>query len=328
METFAPVLVPTLNRYTHFAAFIDSLSKCTYVEETELIVALDYPQREEHWSGYLKIKEYIQEISCFKTITIIERGVNYGAEKNVFDSITEVFKNHDRLIFSEDDNTFSSDFLAFVNKGLEIYEKRQDIFSISGYQYPLKISVNLSESAYLWQGFSAWGVGIWKDKWEKVGFEKEIVLADIRKLLRSYTDLYRLSKIANHYLISNLLMLIKEKISGDGRVCLYQYYNDQYSLFPIISRVRNMGHDGSGTGCGTLENDIYAEQSLYTETKNYYLPKDLKNKRRMNRILYYHFKRPKIKMFKAMLGVMLVNTGLISIARKYVSSFLHPSRLP
>jgi len=318
MKAIAPVLVPTLNRYEHFTSFVNSLSRCTLAKKTELIIALDYPLRDEHWEGYLKIKSYIKEISQFKKVTVIEREINFGAEKNVFDSITEVFKTHSQLIFSEDDNLFSYDFLTFVNSGLERYEKRQDIFSISGYQYPLASPVVTEKTAYLWQGFSAWGVGIWKEKWEEVCFEKETVLCDGRKLLHNYLDLYKLSKIANHYLISNLLMLIKEKISGDGRVCLFQYYNKRYSLFPMVSRVRNMGHDGSGTGCGVLVNDIYAEQQLYSDTKNYLLPENIKNEDIMNEALYTHFKRPFSKMLKALIGVVLINIGLISLTRKYI----------
>jgi len=319
MESFSPVLVPTLNRYKHFISLVDSLSNCTHAEETELIIALDYPLREEHWPGYLKIKNFIKDISCFKAVTVLQRKVNYGAEKNVFDSITEVFQTHQSLIFSEDDNLFSSDFLTFVNRGLEVYERRQDIFSVSGYQYPAIMSEKQTETVYLWQGFSAWGVGIWKEKWENVCFDREVVLADIRKLLRHSTDLYKLARIANHYLISNVLMLLREKISGDGRVCLYQYNNNQYSVFPIVSRVKNMGHDGSGTGCGVLAEDIYAEQYLYSGSENYILPGDIKSEKAMNRTLYAYFKRSPWKMLKAMIGVALINVGLISIARKYIA---------
>ncbi len=318
MEKYAPVLVPTLNRYNHFVSLINSLSKCTHANETELIIALDYPLKKDHWEGYNKIRDYLEHgIEGFGEITIIERKENYGIEGNVFRSINEVFEKHDSLIFSEDDNLFSEDFLAFVNKGLKLYRNKKNVFSISGYQYPISIPAHYEMDAYFWQGFSAWGVGIWKEKWEKVCFEREVALEDIRKLLRCFPDVYRLSKIANHYLTSNLLMLRRGRVSGDGRVCLYQYRNNAYSLFPSVSRVRNMGHDGSGTGCGYMKNDLYAVQQLYSGSEEHKYPYEVSGNDEINKLLYKHFKKPTSVMLMAIIGTLLYNAGIFPMIKKY-----------
>ena len=79
---FAPVLIPTLNRYEHFKRCVESLAHCTHADKTDLFIALDYPLKDSHWKGYKKIKQYLSEISGFKTITIIERERNFGAIDN------------------------------------------------------------------------------------------------------------------------------------------------------------------------------------------------------------------------------------------------------
>ena len=50
--TFAPVIIPTLCRFEHFNRCIESLSKCTWAEYTEVYIGLDYPAKESHWGGY------------------------------------------------------------------------------------------------------------------------------------------------------------------------------------------------------------------------------------------------------------------------------------
>ena len=59
MKNFAPVLIPTLNRFNHFKSCLDSLRKCTYSDQTDLFIALDYPLKENHFEGYYKILNYL-----------------------------------------------------------------------------------------------------------------------------------------------------------------------------------------------------------------------------------------------------------------------------
>ena len=79
-KVFAPVIIPTLCRYEHFKQCIESLSKCTLANQTEVYVGLDYPAKDEHWDGYKKIKSYLASVGNigFKNLTVIERGRNYG----------------------------------------------------------------------------------------------------------------------------------------------------------------------------------------------------------------------------------------------------------
>ena len=107
---FAPVLIPTLNRYEHFLRCVESLSKCTHADKTDLYIALDYPANDLHWEGYNKIKEYLNEVSGFKSVKIIQRDQNYGAIQNIEDAQQQIFQEYDRIILSEDDNEFAPNF--------------------------------------------------------------------------------------------------------------------------------------------------------------------------------------------------------------------------
>ena len=78
IKFFAPVIIPTLCRYDHFKQCIESLSKCTLANKTEIYVGLDYPVKEEHWDGYKKIKSYLDSVGNmgFKKLIVIEREHN------------------------------------------------------------------------------------------------------------------------------------------------------------------------------------------------------------------------------------------------------------
>ena len=101
ISQFAPVLIPTLNRYDHFRRCVESLSKCTHADKTDLHIALDYPANDSHWDGYNKIKEYLNEVSGFKSVNIIQRDQNYGSIQNIKDAREQVFQRYDRIILSE-----------------------------------------------------------------------------------------------------------------------------------------------------------------------------------------------------------------------------------
>jgi hypothetical protein len=262
MDDFAPVVIPTLNRHMHFKRCIESLAACHHADRTELYIFLDYPLKDDHWEGYNIINNYLSTIIGFKAVNIIKRKNNYGPYRNSTKAVEHVFKKFDRLIFSEDDNIFAQDFLRFVNRGLAIYQNRADIFSISGYQYPVFIPKIYNEDIYLWQGFSAWGVGFWKYKWEKVYSEKTNSTAIVRDFLKNYYSVYRFQKIANHYLPSLLYMLKRQMVIGDSYINLYLFKNNMYSVFPLFSRVRNLGHDGSGVHSVYKVDDIFTKNNV------------------------------------------------------------------
>lgn len=286
---FAPVLVITLNRYEHFKRCIESLCKCIHADKTDLFIALDYPLYDYHLEGYYKILNYIREINGFKNVIMIKRDYNFGPNENLLNAIDFIFEKYDRVIISEDDNEFSTDFLNFVNKGLETYYHRNDIFSISGYNYPIKIPKNYKYNTYLWKGYSGWGAGIWKDKWKKLNWNYKDILNTIENFLFNFKRVYKIHKNDKHIIPTLLNMLEKRKLFLDAYIVWYLLENNMYSVFPVETRVRNHGHDGTGVNCGKLENNIFKLQSLYSNESIYNLEINLKDDKKINSILKKYF---------------------------------------
>lgn len=146
---YAPVIIPTLNRYEHFKNCLESLEACLGAEFTDVYVALDYPPSEKYVEGWKKIDIYLHEKekgNNFHSLTVYRRETNYffSGKGNWQTAVKDATINVDRYIFSEDDNIFSPNFLEFINKGLEKYKNDSSVLAICGYShpYPIKYSDN------------------------------------------------------------------------------------------------------------------------------------------------------------------------------------------
>ena len=278
-ENLAPVTIPTLCRYEHFKRCIESLSRCTLADKTEVYVALDYPAKESHWDGYNKIKDYLlshkEDNLGFKKLIVILRDKNYGlgVNGNTKTLWKEILTLYDRVIFSEDDNEFSVNFLVYMNEGLKKFKNNPDVFAICGFFHGEDLGT-YQQNYYLDYEVCAWGMAYWKDKYEKyMDFcsknpPRDILLS--KKMLTVF-------KVCKQWILPLLIMNRKRVRWGDYYMGMYCCFNKMVNIHPVISKVRNWGFDGSGATCNQTDNryaDIKMDQAEnfifddYHEVKN------------------------------------------------------------
>jgi hypothetical protein len=258
IECYAPVLIPTLNRYEHLKRCVESLSKCTHADKTELVIGLDYPPSEEYVEGWKKICDYVQNISGFAVVTVLKRDYNYGVLKNFRDIKEYASKKYDRFIISEDDNEFSPNFLDYINKGLEIYKDNPNIYAICGYNYPIDMS-GYEFEYYFSHEFAGWGYGSWFEKQEKV-----FKIIQSPKYVIDFYKSYPLNVyFKNNFKLMYLATCIGDGFLGDVYLTSYLHSRNMFTVFPKESKVRNWGHDGSGANCGILQDaSFYSSQPI------------------------------------------------------------------
>lgn len=244
IREYAPILIPTLNRYKHFRRCVESLAKCTHADKTELVIGLDYPPAEKYHEGWEKISDYISLITGFKKVTVLRTDTNLGAIANsrrIREYIQDKYKTY---IFSEDDNEFSPCFLDFMNKALEKYKDNPHVFSISGYNQESFYSDD-RDVVFIYDN-SAWGQGFWSNReMPKEGY-LQIVLSkpkNIIKIWKTYPILLKLS----------LSLVRKKKFYGDALYTIKCICEELYQIRPSLSLVRNLGNDGSGLHSGVSE---------------------------------------------------------------------------
>lgn len=257
----APVLVVTLCRFEHFKRCIESLRSNKDAVSTDLFIALDYPLYESHKEGYEKILRYLETLDGFKSIEIIKRNKNFGATKNLESGIDYLFSKYDFIIISEDDNEFSHNFLEYINKCRDCYSMDKSLFAISGYTYPIKLCIDnnvLDNFVKNKTFFSAWGFGIWKDKYyeaakcKNINYMNQFMINSSLKVMKS--------SIKNLYYLMRIIANQKEAIGSDIYFSLFFVTRNMYVLNPIVSKVRNIGWDGSGENCNY--NEVYSSQVI------------------------------------------------------------------
>ena len=218
MDNFAPVLITTLNRYIHFERCVESLAACAHASKTDLYIFLDYPFKDNHWEGYQQIKAYLPNIKGFKTVKIITREKNYGAVSNFINAIEYVFERCDRLIFTEDDNEFSPNFLDYINKGLLKFENDENVIAVSAYCNDIEIPPNYTGNYYQQRRLAAWGFGTWKNKFKNYHYKNEELIL----LTKKWKNVSKLHKRSPGHLKSVLDSIIAGKgIYGDLAVGFY-----------------------------------------------------------------------------------------------------------
>lgn len=242
---YAPIIIPTLCRYEHFKRCVDSLAKCTDADKTDLFIGLDYPAKESHWDGYLKIKEYVKSIAGFNKVTVIEHEKNQGSSANNLYLFNLVKKEYDRFIRADDDNEFSPNFLQYMNQCLTKFKDDPKVFGVCGWANPRVKKDVLSGypyNAYPMTGYNPHGTGRW--------FSKIYSVMSKEELFYSYKNFFWAYTHSHTHLFHSILPLMKLKNPiGDLRKEFYCARNGLYCIFPVISKVRNWGFDGSGELC-------------------------------------------------------------------------------
>lgn len=259
----APVIIPTLCRYNHFKQCIESLSRCTWADKTDVYIGLDYPAKESHWDGYKKIRDYLESCNLgFKSLNVVIREKNYGfgLSGNLQTLRNQVLEKYDRFISSEDDNIFSPNFLVFMNKGLEKFKDDKSVFAINGYRqfFPIKRDMN----TFFRQNveFSAWGYGMWRDRFENLSpgdyFKNAFSLKRFFDVKRDIGRRRALNFWGFYFTPSTTWF--------DVSWSIYMYLENKDVVAPAeMSLVRNIGWDGSGLHCTGM--DDVAQKHLTQE---------------------------------------------------------------
>ena len=294
----APIIVSVYDRLEHLKSCLASLARNPAAPDSPLFIVSDGPKTEEARDRILSIRDFAGAVRGFGTTTVLARESNLGSFQSVKSAIDEILPLSGRAIFLEDDNVVSPNFLEFLNEGLGFYEDDPSVFSISAYGYPVAIPPAYGSAVYAWPGFSAWGVGLWADRWASVqwsydGFE------DVRRDRRRRRAMDRNAEHLARYIKSDLE---KGRMIIDTVVSFRIFLRKQYSLFPVVSKVRNIGHDGSGEHGGRA--DLYRRQEIDPGGPSGFVA-GIRPDERIGRVLRKHFRVPFPAKIRSALGERL-----------------------
>lgn len=272
---FAPILIPTLNRYDHLRRCLESLSDCSFANETEVFVALDFPPSQKYVEGWKKTKEYLGGCGNlnFKQLHVIERDHNYGAylatdEGNAKCLVKEICEKYDRYILTEDDNVFSPNFLEYANKGLELFENDESVFCLGGYRF--KFDSKFDDNTYLRQdvNYSPWGVATWRNRHHQLEYlnylwyRKHLKPSVIFRLFNRY-GLEIISWLINMSCANNSWAIV------DSNISMFLSITGMQQIIPRENLVENIGLDGSGFSMGNVKDQEWCANNPISQNAHF-----------------------------------------------------------
>lgn len=248
----APVVLFVYNRLDHTMNVISSLAQNLLAKETDLYVFSDAAKTEKGLPQVSAVRDYIRKKdwrSGFGNVTIVEAEHNKGLAKSIIGGVTEILKKYGKVIVVEDDLVLSPYFLKYMNDALEYYKDASDIWSISGYSFPMKSLRNYPHDVFYSYRGTSWGWATWLDRWEKTDWE-----------VKNYSEFVKNKAWKKRFerggddLPGMLAAQMEGKINSWAIRWVFTQSNlDMYTIYPKKSYVLNDGCDGSGTHVGDTD---------------------------------------------------------------------------
>lgn len=258
---YAPIIVFVYNRPDRAKNLILSLSKNPEAINSELYIFSDGAKNEKSVKPVNEVRAFINTIEqnkWFKSVTITESKINKGLAVSIIDGVNAVMKKHGRAIIVEDDNIVATDFLDYMNRGLEFYKNDDSIWAISGFSRKMQFPNGYNKDVFLMQRVSSYTWASWSDRWNKVDWSLKGVYPKFlfdRKIRRRFAECG-----------ADRPLMLDAQVTGkiNSWAIRFEYYmmkNNMYSIMPVVSRANCTGNDGSGTHGQKSTNLFTAELS-------------------------------------------------------------------
>jgi hypothetical protein len=245
----APIALFVYARPDHVRRTIEALRRNPEASESDLVVFSDGARTPDKQMAVDSVREYLDSVSGFRSITVHRRATNHGLARSIIDGVASVLGTHDSVIVLEDDMVTAPNFLRYMNDALERFSRDDRIISVHGYMYPLKHSL---PEAFFLPGADCWGWGTWRRGWALFNPDGRELLEQLKK-----RDLLGFFDLNGAYPYSRMLA---DQIAGRNDSWAVRWHASailagKLTLFPGRSLVHNIGNDSSGTHRG--DDDVF-----------------------------------------------------------------------
>ncbi len=239
----APICLFTYNRLTELQQTVAALQQNFLASESELIVFSDGAKNAASQSKVDAVRQYIHTIIGFKTVQIIESPVNKGLANSIIGGVTQVLEQYGKVIVLEDDLITSRNFLDYMNQSLDFYASNDRILSVSGFSFSKSVLKTYTSDISFGLRASSWGWATWKNRWEKIDWSVKTYRSFKCNWLKRWKFNLGGSDLSN--MLDN--QMAGEIDSWAIRFCYHQFQHNLLDVFPIQSKVTNIGFGTEAT---------------------------------------------------------------------------------
>ncbi len=250
---YSPIALFTYERLEILKKTINYLKKNLLSPKTDLFIFSDGPKDNVNSKNIKEVRDYLEKVSGFNSITIIKRKSNIGLEQNLIQGLEYIFKNHDRVIVLEDDIRTSKYFLKYLNDSLNKYENEKKVCQISGYSFLENYSKRYGlDDFYFIKGADCLAWGTWKDRWDLFTNDASSLSTEIskNKLISKFNR-------DNNYNYFKMLLDKSRQKNNSWAICWYakNFLENKYTLYPLKSLASHLGNDKNATNYIPSQND-------------------------------------------------------------------------
>lgn len=278
-----PVCLFVYSRLAETRRTVEELRASNGATETDLHVFSDGPKPGAE-QKVAKIREYLATIDGFKSIVVHEAERNKGLAASIIEGVSRVLQEHESVVVLEDDLLVSRNFLDFMGTALEKYRDNRKVLSVSGFSFPIEHANGYQYDAVFGIRASSWGWATWKDRWEKVDWS----CAGYWKFRRNPIARWRFNAGG-----SDMSRMLDRQMAGKInswaiRFCFHQHLHGMVDVVPVVSKVQNIGRDGSeGENCNHL-GERFSTNLDMTETRDFRFPDEVATDRQVLRQFRSH----------------------------------------
>ena len=242
-----PLLICIYNRYEVTLNLFEVLKK---IKPKLLYVSADGPKNLLDKDLCDKTREIFKNIPWECEVSYLFSENNLGSFISITNSISKVFKFHEKLIILEDDCIPSESFFVFCDELLEKFKHDERISLISGSNFiqgkNFFFKLINNNSYYFSETNLIWGWATWKRVWnefENINYKQLNDYLDSQSFESKYNSLYR----------NVLSVFYREMINGqrkkhwDHLLSLISVSKNQYSIVPKKNLVTNIGYGNGST---------------------------------------------------------------------------------
>ena len=245
----APVMVFTYSRPEHTKKVLEALNENHLAPETDVYTYTCTAKNDRSQPDVERTKDVLRSFednNRFRSYNVVDIGIFLPLGPAMIRAVTETVNKNGKVIIVEDDIVTSKDFLTFMNECLDRYENSKNIFSVSGYSPHFDYLDHIEGDVYAVHRACPWGWGTWSDRWDQ--FDPRV--EEYIKTMKDRDTRRRITRW-NTDLPMTLDALFYEKgcmeKNWEQQFCYAQFLKGMNVICPKVSKVENIGFDGTGT---------------------------------------------------------------------------------
>jgi len=310
MQNLSPICLFVYKRLEETKQTINALNKNYLAEESDLIIFSDGAKTIDEEIKVKSLRKYLKTIKGFKSIEIHESKINKGLAESIIDGVSKVIKLRGKVIVLEDDLVSTENFLVFMNEALNFYQFENKIQSINGFSLKTE---TLKDDIYFHSRTFSWGWATWSNRWHKEIFDKKLINEKINSNKNVLNDF---KEACGHDMEKMLLdSLSNSNDSWYVRWAFNHFLNNNYAVFPKLSKINNIGFTENATHCTGI--NTYITEIDYEFNRSFYFINFVKIKSDVNKQISRNFKKSHKLLFR--LKLIKTNTGRMQLYREIKS---------